>query len=278
MKHIELIKIAESWQQRSDEQNTIINQQWLNDRVVHWQDINFENPMWVFSHIPKTAGTSLESYLHQAFTLKDILNVNAPDLNRLPQCVYLKNKFPKFITGHHPIHGMLYQLLPDRKVVHISMMREPVTRVISYYNYLASRNYHALHQQVKDLSFDEFIHRQDMVELHNGQAKRMAGYLHTDQTIKDSELYRKAKHVVDHCFSLIGVTEHFKQFHQLIARLCGVSFHHLPPINRSKIKIQLTDLSSEQRNIIKQKNKVDIQLYEYVKSLFIKRYEQTIGQ
>lgn len=278
MKHNELINLAQTWQNRSDQQNALINQQWLKDNVVNWQDINFEDPLWVFSHIPKTAGTSLESYLHQAFTLKDILNVNAPDLNRLPQCVYLKNKYPKFITGHHPIHGMLYQLLPYSKVVHISMMREPVTRVISYYNYLASRNYHALHQQVKDLSFDEFINRRDMVELHNGQAKRMAGYLHSDQVIKDSELYNQAKNVVDHCFSLIGVTEHFKQFHQLIAKLCGVSFHHLPPINRSKIKVQLTDLSDQQRDTIKKNNKVDIQLYEYVKSLFINRYQQIFSQ
>jgi len=273
MMHNKLIKKAQLWQNRSDHENTDINRGWLSQHVVAFEEINLNRFTWVFSHIPKTAGTSLESYLLQAFSFKDVLHVNAPDLNNLPQCVYLKNKYAKFITGHHPIHGMLYQLLADEKIVHLSMMREPLARVVSYYNYIASREYHALHKQIKDLSFDGFLKQDELVELNNGQARRMAGFLHSDEKIKDHDLYYKAKYIVDHCFSLIGVTECFKQFHQLLAKKCGIAFHHLPPINRSKIKLQLADLSQQQCTTITQRNKVDIQLYQYVKSKFMKYYE-----
>jgi len=267
--HKKLLSKAELWQNRSDSQNTEINLSWLKKHVVDFNHINLNASIWVFSHVPKTAGTSLESYLIQAFAFKDVLHVNAPDLNKLPQCVYLKNRFAKFISGHHPFHGLLYQLLPDENIVHISMMRDPVSRVVSYYNYLATRNYHALHSQIKDMGFDKFLAQNDMVEIHNGQAKRFAGLLHSSEIVSDSDLYFRAKQAIDKCYSLVGVTEFFKQFYQLLAKKCGITFHQLPVINRSETKVQLTDLSQYQLKTIKQNNKVDIQLYQYVKSKFL---------
>lgn len=271
MTHDELLQIRDKWSKRSDKDNSKFNLERLSEQVVSSENIKLNTGPWIFSHIPKTAGTSLESYLSQAFALKDQLHVNAPDLNRLPQVLALKNNFPQLIMGHHPMHGLLYQLLPEQKIVHLSMMREPISRVVSYYNYLATRKYHALHAQVELLSFDQFIVQKDLVEINNGQAKRIAGLLHSTQEVDDNELYFQAKYAVDHCFSVIGVTELFKQFHQLIAQTCGVIFHQLPPINRSKIKVQLTDLSASQRLIIEANNKVDIQLYQYVKSLFLEK-------
>ncbi|VAW36377.1 hypothetical protein MNBD_GAMMA01-809 [hydrothermal vent metagenome] len=267
--HNKLIGIAKLWKSRSDLENAEINIKWLQQNVVTCSNIHLNTKPWVFSHIPKTAGTSLESYLAQGFALKDILHVNAPDLNKLPQCIYLKNKYAQLITGHHPIHGMLYQLLPKHKLVHLSMMRDPFYRIVSYYNYVASREYHALHQQIKHLSFDAFLQQDNMVELNNAQAKRFAGLLHSDIAIADSDLYNNAKYTVDNCFSLIGVTEYFNQFHQLLGKICGISFQSLPPINRSKVKIQLTDLTKKQLQMIRQNNRVDIQLYQYVKSKFL---------
>jgi len=265
----ELLNKANSWKKKTDAENVSINISYLKENVLPLKHINLNTIPWVFSHIPKTAGTSAESYLAQAFELKDTLHINAPDLNRLPQVMYLKNKFPQLIMGHHPIHALLYQLLPNTKIVHLSMMREPISRTLSYYNYITTREYHALHQQVKNLNFDNFLAQNSMVELHNGQAKRLSGHLHSQETISDNDLYFKAKYVIDNCFSLIGVTEYFKQFHQLIAKQCGISFKELPPINRSKIKVQLRDLDRKQLMKIKENNRVDIQLYDYVKSKFL---------
>lgn len=259
---------AQIWKNNTDASNTETNVRFLQDNVAELKQISVHNTPWVFSHIPKTAGTSLENILIQVFELKDVLHVNAPDLNRLPQVIHLKNKYPNLIMGHHPIHALLYQLLPETRFVHLTMLREPVSRIISYYNYLATREYHALHSQIKDLRFDTFL-KQDLVEINNGQSKRLAGCLHSDESIKGNELYQKAKFVVDNCFSLVGVTEYFKEFCHVLEKQCGIIFNHLPPANRSQRKIQLTDLKPQQRKIIEENNKVDIQLYEYVKSKFL---------
>lgn len=263
-----ILQKARGWCENSDSENTSVNRSWLQEHVVGFENINLHTIPWVFSHIPKTAGTTLENYLLQPFELKDVLHVNAPDLNRLPQVIYLKNKFPKLIMGHHPLHGMLYQLLPDDALVHLTMLREPVSRVISYYNYIATREYHALHHKVKDMGFDAFLEQRDLVELSNGQSRRLAGVLHSKSDISDNDLYKLSRQIIDDCFSLVGVTEYFYEFCHVLEKKCGIIFNHLPPVNRSRVKVQLTDLSPEQIERIKVINKVDIQLYEYVKSKF----------
>ena len=261
---------AQNWKNNTDAENTAINLKYLKENVAELSQITVHTTPWVFSHVPKTAGTSLENYLIQPFELKDVLHVNAPDLNRLPQVIHLKNKYPNLIMGHHPIHGLLYQLLPKIRFVHLTMLREPVSRIVSYYNYLATRDYHVLHSQIKDLSFDSFLKQDNLVEIHNGQSKRLTGYLHSEVNISDNDLYFKAKEVVDNCFTIVGVTEYFKEFCHVLEKQCGIIFNKLPPVNRSQRKIQLTDLRAEHRKSIEENNKVDIQLYQYVKSKFEK--------
>ena len=68
---------------------------------------------------------------------------------------------------------------------------------------------------------------------------------------------------------MVGVTEFFSQFHKLIAKRCGIVFHDLPPITRLETKVKLASLKPEQLKAIKRKNKVDIQLYQYVRGKFL---------
>jgi len=257
------------WKQQSDSTNADINTQWLKSNVVDFNDISLKNCTWVYSHVPKTAGTALESYLIQAFELKHVLNIDAVDLNELPECLYLRSRLPQFITGYHPLNGMLYQLLNNEKVVHISMMRDPIERIVSFFNHNITQRFRSKNHSGENLSFDEYINQSHLKEINNGQSRRLAGVIDSDEEISDKELYFKARFAIDNCFTVVGVTEFFSQFHKLIAKKCGVIFHDLPPITRLETKVQLANLKPEQIKIIKQKNKVDIQLYQYVRSKFL---------
>ncbi len=266
--HSTLLNKLEQWQSRQVSENSDINLKWLSQHVVDCKRINLNINPWVFSNIPKTAGKALDNYLTQSFALADILHINSDELNQLPQSIYMKNVYPKAITGQFSTSDLLYQLLPDQEIVHLSMMRDPVYRVIFIYNDIATTAYHAMDKSVETMDFDTFI-RQDNSEINNGQAKRFAGLLsEVDTKISDRELYEKAKYVVDNCFSLVGISEQFKQFYELLGRCCGIRFHNLPPIVRSKLKVQLSDVGDQQLALIKEKNRVDIQLHHYVKSKF----------
>lgn len=264
-----ILECSELWLNRSDDDNAKLNVLWLESQVLENAEINLESSTWIFSHVPKTAGTALESYLIQAFALKDVLNINANDLNNMPESLYMKNRYPKFITGYHPLQGLLYQILGNNKIVHLSMMRDPIERVVSTYNHLITKDYRSQNISNKALDFDDFINHTDLIEVHNGQAKRFAGILGTNIELSDKEIYFRAKYSIDHCFSIVGVTEFFSQFHKLIAKRCGVIFHDLPPITRLETKVQLANIKPDQMKVIKRKNKIDIQLYQYVRSKFL---------
>jgi len=55
----------------------------------------------------------------------------------------------------------------------ISLVREPVSRVVSYYNYILTKKNHLLHEQIKEMSFSEFIRSNCVVDIENGQTKRL---------------------------------------------------------------------------------------------------------
>ncbi len=265
--HNTILNKSEQWQSRQALENADINLKWLSQHVVDCNRINLNITPWVFLNIPKTSGRALDNYLTQSFALSDILSINSDELNQLPQSIYMKNAYPKAITGKFASNDLLYQLLPDQETVHLSMMRDPIYRVIFIYNDIATTAYHKADKSKKTMDFDTFI-KQEYTEINNGQARRFAGLLATDAKFSDRELYERAKYVVDNCFSLVGISEQFKDFYQLLGVKCGIKFHNLPPIVRSKLKVQLSDISDEHLALIKRKNRVDIQLYEYVKSKF----------
>ncbi|KAA3638837.1 MAG: hypothetical protein DWP95_11730, partial [Proteobacteria bacterium] len=106
------------------------------------QALQSQSPRVVFSHVPKTGGTTLETILAKNHRLSDVLHLNAPEFKRYPDILTLKKKPPRFICGHHPLHSPLYRYLPRAPLFHITMVREPVSRVLSYYNYISHKTDH----------------------------------------------------------------------------------------------------------------------------------------
>jgi hypothetical protein len=168
------------------------------------------------------------------------------------------------------MHGLLYQLLPEQKFIHVTMIREPVARVVSYYNYLSTRSDHALYKTIVNLDFDQFLSQSNLVELHNGQARRLAGLLHSNETVSDNALFERAKFVVDNCFTLVGVTEKFDAFLNLLTAKYDVKFNKTARKNQSIIKLNNSELTPSQIQQIKEYNSVDIRLYSYVYEKFLR--------
>ena len=93
------------------------------------------DPLIVFVHIPKTAGSTVNAALTQRFRhgfehCESIID-DAPRLTRVANSV-------DWISGHVPFHllrGRLGQV-SDRPLRIFSVMREPVAQVCSHYNWL----------------------------------------------------------------------------------------------------------------------------------------------
>lgn len=252
-----------NWLNKSDSSNFDINTAYLisNLNTGFFNDIK---PYTIFSHVPKAAGTSLESVLAKNFLMSETLHINAPDLNKQPDVLKLKKNHPKLICGHHPIHGYLYQALPDQPLFHLTQLRDPVDRVISYYNYIYTKKDHPLHRHALDKSLTDFILNTPSPELANGQAKRFSGYLHSEVP-SDEVLLTKAKTTLDQCFSLVLTTCLFDEGLLLLKNRINLKDIFYRRSNVSTKIIKRADLSEQELKLIKNNNQADLALYDWAK-------------
>src|SRR5579863_2659047 len=100
----------------------------------------------VFVHIPKTAGLSLHAALENIYGKASTLRVgNEDDLQRLRQ---LPNNQPidkAFLSGHFFYNDIKNRCQPDALL--ISILRDPIKRILSNYNYITNWDKHPLYEQ-----------------------------------------------------------------------------------------------------------------------------------
>ena len=236
--------------------------QWV---VSPEQALQSQSPRLVFSHVPKTGGTTLETILAKNYRLSDVLHLNAPEFKRFPEILQLKKKPPRFICGHHPLHSPLYRHLPAAPVFHLTLLREPVSRVVSYYNYLRHKTDHPLHPQACDLNLTDFVKSGASPELNNGQARRFSGFLHQAPP-DDQTLFETARDVLDNCFSLVGTTSCFDETLLLLHHFLGLSDIFYQRRNQSPQSVKTGELSEHQRSVIAGHNQADTLLYQFVET------------
>ncbi|WP_154224014.1 sulfotransferase family 2 domain-containing protein [Marinicella rhabdoformis] len=247
------------WFSRSDAENFALNVAFLKQYV---KPLGSDHSLpLVFSHVPKTAGTSFESYLASQYKMSESLHINAPDLNRLPEIINIKKNCPRLICGHHPMHGMLYQLIPAEPLYHITLLRDPIDRVLSYYNYVCGKTDHPMHTSAMSLGFEDFLSQAPSPELHNGQTRRFAGQLHhTDNNQID--LLETATNVLNDCFSAVFTTGALNAAITTLHNDLGFENKPLPKANQSLKRIQRSDLSTNQIASITEHNQADIALFK----------------
>ncbi len=221
-------------------------------------------PVFCFSHVPKTAGTSMELILAKNYLLSEVLHVNAPDLNLQPRLLNLKKNLPKLICGHHPLHGLLYQLLPEQPIFHLTQLRDPIDRVLSYYNYVQGKKDHPLHQQSTGKSIQDFLNLNPSPELANGQAKRFSGFLHSGET-DDETLFKVAADTLSQCFSLVLTTCLFDEGLLLLKKRTGLKDIYYSRHNVSKRFISRQELGEEELAMIVSSNQADIKLFNWAR-------------
>lgn len=264
-----------NWFNNSDHINYNINTARLANQVLP-TTFDSSSHLLCFSHVPKTGGTSLESILAKNFLLSETLHINAPDLNKHPEAIKLKKNHPKLICGHHPMHGLLYQLLPELPLFHFTQLRQPVDRVLSYYNYVLGKPDHPMHLHAKDKCITEFLQSEPSPELSNGQAKRFSGYLHSTAVAEDNVLFTLAQETLSQCFSMVLTTCLFDEGLLLLKKHLGLQDIFYLKSNVSKRFISREQLSAAELKTIESMNQADIRLFEWAKKNCLALIEQAL--
>jgi len=218
----------------------------------------------IFLHIPKTAGTTLNRIIEWQYSPFAIFTMDpyriraTPErLKRLPEG---RRRRLRVVRGH--LFYGIHEFLPQG-ATYITMLREPVARVLSAYYFILRRPLHPLHRKLKR----ERLGVEDCLRLfphrHNLQCKLIAGV--KDTATGDERLLDIAKENLTKSFSVVGICERFEESLILMAKTFGweVPFYENQKVSkrRSMVEPKLADL-------IREHNRLDDELYEFGKKLF----------
>ena len=173
----------------------------------------------------------------------------------------------RWAAGHF-CYGV-HELLP-RPSIYLTMLRQPIDRLISLYYFVRSRPDAFYHRLAKNVTIEQFLLEEELLELDNGQLRVIVGgggdYF-TNRTPRGQctmEMLELAKRRIEESFCLAGVTERFDESVLMLGRALGWqnSFYlrrNEGPRGGEK-KVTHPALAAE----LKRRNQLDCALYDWV--------------
>lgn len=217
-----------------------------------------DDRLLIFMHIPKTGGMTLKRIIKRQYPddtiLKDITDGKIQEFQEK-----MEERDFKFVFGHLSFGLHLHTSKP---CTYITMLREPIDRVISMYYYVLNKEDHPLHDIVKGLSFGEFLDHPDLKNhTNNMQTKKALG----TNSLITMDLEQAKLNLLNH-FSVIGITEMFDDSIKLMKEKLNWNDISYVRKNQTKSRLSKDQIDQSIINKIIENNELDIQLYKWAKT------------
>ncbi|TWU27187.1 Sulfotransferase family protein [Novipirellula galeiformis] len=240
---------------------------------------NFAESALIFIHIPKCGGNSFLAYMESqipknmlAFDLND--HSRTPELNGQPEKydarlsefksmpLEERNKYA-FVYGHMPqgIHKHI-----SRPCQYVTIIREPVNRMVSLYWFARSVPNHYLHSFAQQHSLLEFAQSDASFELDNQQTRLLCNrYDCYSSDINDRVNQDDADRAIAHVMNprnVTGILEEYQKTLRLVRHHFGFQVGPTVRRNVTRSHPSIQGLIPDEIDAIKERNRFDIQLYE----------------
>lgn len=219
-----------------------------------------DNPkVLVFVHVPKCAGTTLRPVITSHYYLADVI-LSYPNGTDDVDLSTLLNGHAKCYYGHF---YMDIHIVPENFVC-VTVIRDPVKRIVSHYYYVVRETTHWQNRLVADNDFSLAdyalgVDNNNNRELDNGQLRQLAG-LPVDLTI-DEAVFAAARSKVLRTYALVGATENLNDF---VSRLSQLMVWQQPAqfVKLNAGNYETAMIPQEIVRAIRERNKWDQRLYE----------------
>jgi hypothetical protein len=229
------------------------------------------NDVLYFCHIPKTAGMTFRTIVEDQFYCSDVCpaTLNA-QLAKMP--IEELQRY-RLYRGHLGFMN-LPELLPEKRVINVTVLREPVARVISHYEYILRMPGDPHYPAVKEMSLEEFAQK-----LTAGKVGKNIQTYHVAKTTKFSmedlspeQTLELALTSLDE-FAFVGLVERFQDSLFLLSYIFGWK----PILNTRKENASSAKKSSSQipdstLEVIRANTQLDDVLYRHAKLAFEERF------
>ncbi len=238
----------------------------------------------VFVHMPKAGGMTLQSIVGRQYDARARFDINGESSESVQQSVAILRGLPpasrdaiRCVRGHVP-YGVGQWLRPP--VVYLTMLREPVARLVSDYNFAMSVPEHAVKRQVGNrvISLEEFLDLREAGGLANLYTRMLSGCINWDDfqasPVPTKDMLELAKQNLNG-FAGVGLTERFDESVLLFKQAMGwSSCWYLHENVTDKQFVDCRSLSADLLQRIRACIALDLELYAHAVSVFETRISQ----
>jgi hypothetical protein len=223
-------------------------------------------PLLFFLHIPKTAGSTLVEVIKRQYRSNEIYELNnssfGEELAGLPES---RREEIRAIWGHFYFGVHTYI---ERPSTYVTMLRDPVERVISHYYYVRRDPSHYLYEVAHNLTLEEFVASCGLAEPNNDQTRLLAGLTSSHREgYSTPEMLPAAKSNLQNHFAVVGLTEEFDKSVIAMSQTLGWRSPYYRKQNVSRQRPKKKELPTETIKTIASYNELDADLYEFSKKL-----------
>lgn len=166
------------------------------------------------------------------------------------------------------VRGLPYgahERIEGRQVAYITILRDPVDRVISSYYHVHESVHHPMHRRLNDegITLEDYVRG---LEPDNLQTRLVSGRRHGKLQVEDLETAKG--NLIDH-FAVVGVTKAFDEFCVLCKMTLGWKrrpYYELA--NIGQVRPRTTEIPQETIDLIREHNRFDAELFETAVEVF----------
>jgi hypothetical protein len=226
-----------------------------------------------FPHIPKTAGMTFRTILEDQFACDEICPATLK-----AQFAYIT---PEGLERYRLYRGHLSYIdiprIVKKNLVLVTVLRDPVARVISHYEYIRRTPGDPHYEAVKDMTLEEFAQKLSVGRIGKNVQVYYIGKLakYTLHKLPHDEIMAIAHQSLDR-FAFVGILERFQDSLFLLSYIFGWK----PILNSRKENVagsptdklygQIPDSTLE---MLRESTRMDQVLYDYALGIFNQRFE-----
>jgi hypothetical protein len=231
----------------------------------------------IFLHLPKTAGSSLTAILEQQYSpersYSTSFSAHHPDgslagFHALPPEQMAKIEL---LYGHMP-YG-LHEKLP-RPAEYFTLLREPVSRVVSNYFFEGREPSSAIYDRVHSgaMDIEAYLDYIRDLGIDNIQTRMIAGiYDPAGGPPMTGEILARAQKNLEKHFVLVGLQEAFEDTYLMLRRRYGWPYTVLPRRGVAPRKQKRATVPDNVLERIAREHRYDAELYEFARTLMAQR-------
>lgn len=225
----------------------------------------------IFLHLPKNGGTTFHSILDRYFKKEETFWIDY-DENGVWNLDYFKTLPPekrqdiRLLKGHMNF-GLHSYLNGDSE--YITFLRHPVSRTISFYNYVKNTPGNRLYKQAQERSIVDFITEIQEPDIVNGQIRKISGIDDTPEAMLDKAMENIKLH-----FSFCGLQERFDDSLVLLSDIYNwnnLRYEKLN-VNSKNTPPHYSSVNQHVIDIILEVNKGDLAFYSLMEKEFDRKF------